>query len=79
MSGPCSAARAEIDGLERQIDEALHVFAAFEERLNGELRGATPDQRADIFARRAAFEQTLGVEALLERIALLKDDISRGG
>ncbi len=73
------AVRTEIDRLERQLDEALHGFASFEEKLNAELRGATPEQRTEIFCRRAAYEQTLGIETLLERIDLLKSTIRRGG
>ena len=72
-----AAARAQIDALERQLTEALHLFAQIEEGLNRELKGATPEQRAEIFARRTAYEQTLGIEALLERIAALHAEPGR--
>jgi len=60
--------RAEIDRLEAQLDDAMRLFATFEEELNSHLRGASPEERAAVFERRAAYEQTLGIEALVERI-----------
>jgi len=64
--------KAEIDRLEAQLDDAMRLFATFEEELNGHLRGASPEERTAIFARRAAYEQTLGIEALVERIFELR-------
>lgn len=79
MTTAAEAAREEIRRLERLLDEALHAFALYEEELNSELRGASEAKRAEVFARRAAYEQTLGVEALLEKIEELKSEIRRQG
>ncbi len=68
------AIRTQIDDLERQLTEALQLFAQIEEGLNRELKGATAKQREEIYARRTAYEQTLGIEALLDRIAALHAD-----
>ena len=63
---------AEINRLEAQLDDAMRLFATFEEELNSQLRGASPEGRAAVFERRAAYEQTLGIEALVERIFELR-------
>jgi hypothetical protein len=62
----------EIRALETKLDEAVAAFALYEEELNRELKLVPPEGRHDIFARRAAYEQTLGIEELLARIDALK-------
>lgn len=75
MTVPPSDPRDEIDRLEAQLDDAMRLFATFEEDLNSQLRGASEEGRAAIFARRAAYEQTLGIEALVERIFELRQQL----
>jgi len=68
------ALRSELDGLNSSLDQLLHVFADFEAALNDELKlTSDPQERAEIFARRAAYEQTLGIEEIVERIDLVRD------
>ena len=75
MTSNPSDLRDEIDRLEAQLDDAMHLFATFEEELNAQLRGASPEERAKVFERRAAYEQTLGIEALVERIFELRQQV----
>ena len=67
--------RDEITRLEDRLTEALRVFADFEAELNFGLRGADEAGRAAIFARRAEFERTLGIEDLVERIQAAGDTL----
>ena len=75
MTESPSELKSEIDRLESQLDDAMRLFATFEEDLNAQLRGASPERRAEIFAQRAAYEQTLGIEALVERIFELRQQV----
>lgn len=75
MTEPSQDLRSEVDRLEAQLDDAMRLFATFEEELNSQLRGASAEERAAIFARRAAYEQTLGIEALVERIFDLRQQL----
>ena len=64
---------SELDGLNAHLDQLLHVFADFEAALNDELRiTSDPQRRAEIFARRADYEQTLGIEEIVERIDMVR-------
>jgi hypothetical protein len=65
----------EIRRLEDLLTQALRVFADFEAELNLELRGADPAGRAAIFARRAEYERTLGIEDLVDRIQAAHDGL----
>ncbi len=65
--------RNEIGRLEDLLTEALRVFAEFEAELNLGLRSADAAGRAAIFARRADYERTLGIEDLVERIQAAND------
>ncbi len=66
--------RTELDGLNAHLDQLLHVFADFESALNEELKFATDTaERAEIFRRRAEYEQTLGIEHIVERIDKLRE------
>ena len=64
--------RAELERLEAQLDDALHLYAEVEEGLNKELKVADPAERVAILARRADIEQTLGIEALVEAIDVVR-------
>jgi hypothetical protein len=72
--------RAELDGLNAHLDQLLHVFADFEAALNDELK-LTSDaaERAEIFERRAVYEQTLGIEDIVERIDMVRERLRGHG
>jgi hypothetical protein len=68
------ALRTELTALNRQLDTVMLSFGDFEISLNAELKtAAAPEARAAIFARRAEYEDLLGIETLVERIDSVRE------
>ena len=61
-----AALMEERDRLDAQLDEALHVFAEYEEGMNLRWRTADPATRQELMAERARVEEQLGIVALVE-------------
>jgi len=66
----------QLISLEAKLDDAMRLFATFEEKLNTELKAATASERSTIFARRNAYESSFGIERLVETIATVRDRLA---
>lgn len=68
--------QSELESLNRCLDDSLLVFARFEASINEALKNArTGKERATILAQRTAYEGTLGIESLIERIDALREHL----
>ena len=68
--------RTDLKRLDKHLDDALRLFADYEAALNHELKTASsPEQRSEIFERRNAYEMTLGIDTLVERIDAVREQL----
>ena len=70
------ALRIVLRNLNDQLDTALKTYSTFEYKLNAELKVAqAPEERDAIFARRAQYEDMLGIEALVNHIDTVRQQL----
>lgn len=68
--------QAELERLNQHLDDALSVFAKFEATINQALKTAgTQEERNAILDRRTAYERTLGIDSIIERIDALSEHL----
>jgi hypothetical protein len=68
--------KAEIQRLDDELDTAMHLFADYEAILNQELNNTSdPAERSKIIERRTAYEDTLGIAILVDRIDALRAEL----
>jgi hypothetical protein len=63
---------AEHANLEAALEEALSVYAQYEEQLNRRMKQASADDIRTMMAERERIEDQLGIAQTLERITLVR-------
>lgn len=62
--------------LDDLLDLALEQYALYEEGINAQMKGASPEEMQRLMQERSRFEETLGVVDLVAQIDVVRDRIA---